>query len=173
MVGKLLKVANSSKYGTRGEVTDLGRAVMLMGRSAAAPLVLSFSLAKQSMENSDHLEHYRRFLAFRRNYPALVKGEIEFLAVEGDAIAFARSEGNERIVCAFNLGAGPATIDLGTEKSGQSLGGHDFTASAEGDVAGADAAEGERRGARRRVELRCHAASVRCASACTIGAVAS
>lgn len=61
MVGKLLKVANSSKYGTRGEVTDLGRAVMLMGRSAAAPLVLSFSLAKQSMENSDHLEHYRRF----------------------------------------------------------------------------------------------------------------
>ncbi len=32
MVGKLLKVANSSKYGTRGEVTDLGRAVMLMGR---------------------------------------------------------------------------------------------------------------------------------------------
>jgi diguanylate cyclase (GGDEF)-like protein len=61
MVGKLLKVANSSKYGTRGEVTDLGRAVMLMGRSAAAPLVLSFSLARQSMENSDHLEHYRRF----------------------------------------------------------------------------------------------------------------
>jgi diguanylate cyclase (GGDEF)-like protein len=62
MVGKLLKVANSSKYGIRGEITDLGRAVMLMGRSAAASLVLSFSLARQSsMANSDHLEHYRRF----------------------------------------------------------------------------------------------------------------
>jgi diguanylate cyclase (GGDEF)-like protein len=61
MVGKLLKVANSSKYGTRGEITDLGRAVMLIGRSAAAPLILSFSLARQSMENSDHFEHYRRF----------------------------------------------------------------------------------------------------------------
>ena len=57
MVSKLLKAANSAKYGTRGEVTDLSRAVMLMGRSAAAPLVLSFSLAKQSMESSDHLEH--------------------------------------------------------------------------------------------------------------------
>ena len=61
MVSKFLKAANSSKYGVQGEVTDLARAVMLMGRSATAPLVLSFSLARQSMESSDHLEHYRRF----------------------------------------------------------------------------------------------------------------
>jgi diguanylate cyclase (GGDEF)-like protein len=61
IVCKLLKAANSAKYGVRGEVTDLSRAVLLMGRAAAAPLVLSFSLAKQSMESSDHLEYYRRF----------------------------------------------------------------------------------------------------------------
>ena len=43
---------------------------------------------------------------------ALCKGEIEFLAVEGDAIAFVRREGNEQLACAFNLGSKPATIDL-------------------------------------------------------------
>lgn len=61
MVCKLLKAANSARYGTRGEVTDLNRAVMLMGRSAAASLVLSFSLAKQSMEPSEYQIHYARF----------------------------------------------------------------------------------------------------------------
>jgi len=61
MVSKLLKAANSARYGIRGEVTDLNRAVMLMGRTAAAPLVLSFSLAKQSMEPSDYQVHYARF----------------------------------------------------------------------------------------------------------------
>lgn len=61
MVSKLLKAANSAKYATRGEITDLNRAVLLMGRAAAAPLVLSFSLARQSMEPSEHLKHYQDF----------------------------------------------------------------------------------------------------------------
>lgn len=61
MVCKLLKAANSAKYAPRPEVTDLNRAVILMGRAAASSLVLSFSLATQSMEPSQHLEHYRRF----------------------------------------------------------------------------------------------------------------
>ena len=61
IVGKLLKAANSAKYGLRGEVTDLNRAVMMLGRATATPLVLSFSLARQSMESSQHLEFYRRF----------------------------------------------------------------------------------------------------------------
>ncbi len=61
IVSKLLKAANSAKYGLRGEVTDLNRAVMMLGRANAAPLVLSFSLAKQSMESSEHLVYYRKF----------------------------------------------------------------------------------------------------------------
>lgn len=93
---------------------------------------LPLAVNRQQGNPDSLLEHYRRFLAFRRNYPALVKGDIEFLAVEGDAIAFARSEGNERIVCAFNLGAGPATIDLGAGTGGQSLGGHGFSARTDG-----------------------------------------
>jgi diguanylate cyclase (GGDEF)-like protein len=49
IVGKLLKAANSAEYGVRGQVTDLKRAVVLLGRNTVTPLVLSFSLAQQSM----------------------------------------------------------------------------------------------------------------------------
>ncbi len=61
IVGKLLKAVNSAKYGRRGEVTDLNHAVMLLGRAIAAPLVLSFSLARHSMESSEHRVHYQKF----------------------------------------------------------------------------------------------------------------
>ncbi len=84
MVSKLLKAANSAKYGARGQVTDLSRAVMLMGRSAAAPLVLSFSLAKQSMESSDHLEHYSRF--WMRSFVQATAAEV--LATQYGSAAF-------------------------------------------------------------------------------------
>jgi alpha-glucosidase len=92
---------------------------------------LPLAVSRQQGDQDSLLEHYRRFLAFRRGHPALVKGEIEFLAVEGDAIAFARREGNEQIVCAFNLGAKPATLKLG--KKGQPLGGHGLQGKADGD----------------------------------------
>ncbi|HQX49395.1 MAG TPA: GGDEF domain-containing protein [Planctomycetaceae bacterium] len=61
IVCRLLKAANSARYGNRGEVTDLLRAVNMLGRAATASLVLSFSLARQSMEDSDHLNHFRGF----------------------------------------------------------------------------------------------------------------
>ena len=58
------------------------------------------------------LEHYRRMLAFRAAHPALVKGAIRFLAAEGDVVAFERELGGERLLCAFNLGAGEASLSL-------------------------------------------------------------
>lgn len=77
------------------------------------------------------LEHYRRFLAFRRAHPALSKGDITFLAAEGDTVAFTRREGNEEIVCIFNLGSRAATVDL-NDRSLRPLAGHglDGTANA-------------------------------------------
>jgi alpha-glucosidase len=86
--------------------------------------------AQQGDENS-LLEHYRRFLAFRRAHPAFAKGEIDFLAADGDAVAFTRREGNEEVVCAFNLGAEPASIDLGSGRAVQPLSGHGFTGQAD------------------------------------------
>jgi len=61
IVVRLLKAANSARYGSRSEVTDLMRAVIMLGRGTTASLVLSFSLARQSMETSDYLDYFRRF----------------------------------------------------------------------------------------------------------------
>ena len=60
IVARLLKAANSSRYGSRSEVTDLMRAVNMLGQATTASLVLSFSLARQSMESSGYLEHFRK-----------------------------------------------------------------------------------------------------------------
>jgi alpha-glucosidase len=94
---------------------------------------LPLAVSRQQGDPDSLLEHYRRFLAFRAGHAALIKGEIEFLAVEGDAIAFARREGNEQIVCAFNLGGKPATLSLGSGKKAHPLGGHGLSGTAEGD----------------------------------------
>ncbi len=61
IVTKLLKAANSPRFGTGRQITDLKHAVTLMGRQTSAPLILSFSLAQQSMENSEFLTYYRQF----------------------------------------------------------------------------------------------------------------
>ena len=61
IVVRLLKAANSSRYGCRSEVTDLMRAVNMLGRATTASLVLSFSLARQSMESTGYVEYFRKF----------------------------------------------------------------------------------------------------------------
>ena len=53
------------------------------------------------------VERTSTYVAFA---PKAAKGDIEFLAAKGDAIAFTRREGNEQLVCAFNLGDQPAEI---------------------------------------------------------------
>ena len=68
-------------------------------------------------------------IGIRKHYH---KGEIEFVSAEGDAVAFSRRYGNEEIVCAFNLGAGPATIDLGGGRIVQALAGHGFSGALDG-----------------------------------------
>ncbi len=91
---------------------------------------LPLSVSAQEGDEASLLEHYRRFLDFRRTHPALTKGDISFLAAEGDAVAFTRREGNEEIVCAFNLGSAPAVIDLGGAAAPQPLSGHGFSGNA-------------------------------------------
>lgn len=61
IVARLLKAANSCRYGNRIQLTDVTRAVSMMGRATTASLVLSFSLARQSMESSEYYEYFRGF----------------------------------------------------------------------------------------------------------------
>lgn len=83
----------------------------------------------QQGDQASLLEHYRRFLGFRRAHPALAKGDITFIESEGDTVAFTRRAGNEQVVCVFNLGAKPAKVDLGS-RSLQPLPGHGFSGQA-------------------------------------------
>jgi alpha-glucosidase len=111
------------------------------GFSAARPWLpvprehLASAVSRQQGDEASLLEHYRRFLAFRSAHPAFAKGDIEFLAGDGDAVVFTRREGNEQIVCAFNLGSKPAEVDLGAGHALQPLSGHGLSGqAAEGKV---------------------------------------
>ncbi|RDE08013.1 alpha-amylase family glycosyl hydrolase [Pelagibacterium lacus] len=53
------------------------------------------------------LNYYRAILAYRREVPALVGGEIVFYDVERPILAFARHSGQTALVCVFNLSALP------------------------------------------------------------------
>ncbi|WP_313194367.1 alpha glucosidase [Shinella zoogloeoides] len=66
----------------------------------------------QEGDEASVLSHYRRFLAFRKEHVALVKGEIEFLSAEGAILSFVRSHGNEKVFCAFNMSPVPRLADL-------------------------------------------------------------
>src|SRR3546814_12862272 len=53
----------------------------------------------------DSLLHWtRRVLALRNGSPALRAGAIQFLAGPDELLLFERTHGNERLLCAFNLG---------------------------------------------------------------------
>jgi alpha-glucosidase len=93
---------------------------------------LAMAVDTQQGDEKSLLEHYRRFLAFRRTNPVLAKGDIDFLAADNDVIVFVREFGNEQLICAFNLGARNADLDLGAETKLESVEGHGFTGSATG-----------------------------------------
>jgi alpha-glucosidase len=71
------------------------------------------------------LEHYRRFLHFRKAYPAFAKGDIEFVETRAPLLGFIRTHGNERLFCLFNMSEEPAAADL-PEGAIEPLEGHGF-----------------------------------------------
>ncbi|MBX3568947.1 MAG: alpha-glucosidase [Rhizobiaceae bacterium] len=66
----------------------------------------------QQADAGSVLARYREVLAFRKQWPALLTGTIEFLPAQGDTLAFLRAAGNERLLCAFNFADEPAQIAL-------------------------------------------------------------
>ncbi|MEJ7595298.1 MAG: diguanylate cyclase [Planctomycetaceae bacterium] len=84
IVVRLLKAANSSRFGSRSEVTDLMRAINMLGRATTASLVLSFSLARQSMESTGYLEYFRKF--WLRSFVQATAAEV--LASQFRSVAF-------------------------------------------------------------------------------------
>ncbi len=73
---------------------------------------LALAVDAEEADPDSVLSFYKRMLAFRRAHPVLRHGAIEFLASEGDAVAFGRSGAGEEMICAFNFSAEPAVIAL-------------------------------------------------------------
>lgn len=72
------------------------------------------ALAVDAQEKSSQsvLAHYRATLAFRKTHPALIDGDMEFLATNEDVLVFTRSKGDERLLFVFNLRRGPQEFTL-------------------------------------------------------------
>jgi alpha-glucosidase len=54
-------------------------------------------------EPNSTMHFYQSFMNFRKRHPALAKGEIEFLAADNALLAFVRKQGNETVLCMFNM----------------------------------------------------------------------
>ena len=89
------------------------------------PAHLERAVDVQEGDAASVLAHYRRFLAFRKQHAALVKGEIAFQSAEGAILSFVRTHGNEKVFCAFNMSPIARLADL-PDGTLEALEGHGF-----------------------------------------------
>ncbi|MBB3232302.1 alpha-glucosidase family protein [Halomonas stenophila] len=91
-------------------------------------------LAVDRQQDGRHsvLNATRRLLAFRREHPALVDGDLSLVDVGEDLLGFIREKDEERLLCVFNLGAETRSTTL--PRSGTPLQGHGFAAVLDGDT---------------------------------------
>lgn len=84
---------------------------------------LPLAVANQQDDADSVLNATRAMLAFRRQHPALIEGEIRLLEVGEDLLGFIREsnadQGGERLLCVFNLTGEPRETPLPA-----SVGGH-------------------------------------------------
>ena len=74
IASKLLKAANSSRFGLRREIADVRQAIVLLGKAKVTPLVLSFSLSVDSLESEKFGKHFRHF--WLRSFVQASAGEV-------------------------------------------------------------------------------------------------
>jgi alpha-glucosidase len=82
---------------------------------------------RQAGDDHSVLAHYRRFLAFRKQHPALRLGSIRLIETEGEILAFEREYEGERILCVFNLAPEDARFPMPKDLLASWLPGHDYT----------------------------------------------
>jgi alpha-glucosidase len=85
---------------------------------------LALSVAEQERDASSALHGFRRLLAWRREQPLLVGGDIEFLADTESVLVFRRFDARDSVLAAFNLSAEPASAALPGLVVGRAIGGH-------------------------------------------------
>ncbi|MGV1834103.1 alpha-glucosidase family protein [Rhizobium rhizogenes] len=72
----------------------------------------ALAVDKQEADPQSVLHHYRQTLAFRKQHPALLDGDMTFLDTKEDVLAFMRSKGDETLLFVFNLSRAPVKVAL-------------------------------------------------------------
>ena len=72
----------------------------------------SLAVDKQEADEDSVLHHYRQTLAFRKQHPALLDGDMTFLDTKEDVLAFTRSKDGETLLFVFNLSRKPVKLAL-------------------------------------------------------------
>jgi len=89
---------------------------------------LTLSVAAQERDATSALHGFRRLLAWRKQHPLLISGDIEFLASTDAVLAFRRFEGADALLAAFNLSADEASVSLPGISVARAIGGHGLPA---------------------------------------------
>ncbi len=76
------------------------------------PTHSALAVAVQNDDPDSTLAFYRKALAFRREHPALIEGDIEFLTVGEPLLALRRRGTDESLVCLYNLSPGSIRVTL-------------------------------------------------------------
>jgi len=89
-----------------------------------APAHLPLAVSRQEIEPDSPLNRLRRFLRWRREQPALRRGEIRFLGAPEPILAFQRRLDTVTVLAAFNLSAEPQRAQLPVSGRIRALEGH-------------------------------------------------
>ncbi|SLN65762.1 Oligo-1,6-glucosidase [Roseivivax jejudonensis] len=90
------------------------------------PAHLRLSVATQDAQPGSPLNRIRRFLAWRRDEPALRHGAMRMHDGPEGVLTFTRDDGANPVFCAINLSPGGACVTPGHAISGGALEGHGF-----------------------------------------------
>lgn len=108
------------------------------GFSAATPWLpvpaehLGLAADVQESQPGSVLQRYRAFLLWRKQQATLQRGDMQLLPADEQVVAFVRSHGGERVLCAFNLSGKPARYPLPSPAA--PLPGHGFAGLVDGNV---------------------------------------
>ncbi len=72
----------------------------------------ALSVDTQEADAASVLLHYRETLAFRKQHPALIDGDMDFLGTNQDLLAFTRTKAGEKLLFVFNLTREAAAFEL-------------------------------------------------------------
>ncbi|MBB1061718.1 alpha-glucosidase family protein [Marilutibacter spongiae] len=86
------------------------------------------SIEAQEHDPGSVLNLSRRFLAWRRDLPALVEGSIRFLDTHAPVLAFVREHGADALLVVFNLSASDVDWRLPDDMEASALDGHGLVA---------------------------------------------